>query len=85
MMIIAAHFLVLFVICLVCGFIKFGEPPSMERIAPIVLFKIDNTYSMHIRNVGGFIFQTPFAVVFIGADGDTVTRLYGWANDGPID
>ena len=76
-------FLVLLALALATGFVKFGEPTAMEASAPIQLFRVDNTYNLHFRNIGGVIFMTWFAIIFVTADGDTATRLYGWENSHP--
>ena len=68
---------------LLTGFIKVAEPGYMNEIAPIQLFRIDNTYSIHFRNIGGVTFVTWFALVLVGADGDTISRLFGWENTTP--
>lgn len=83
-LIIAVHLVLLLVVAIAVGFVKFEEPCYMVDIAPIQLFKIDNTYSIHFRNIGGFTFQTPFAIVLVTADGDTATRMYGWWRDSMI-
>lgn len=86
MLIIAAHLAVLFAAAVLVGFIRFGEEAygsADTPQAPIALFRIDNTYNVHLKGIGGFAFLTWFAIVFVGSDGDTVTRLYGWENPHP--
>lgn len=82
MLLIMTSLAVLFVVSYLTGFLRFGEEGYYDG-APIVLFKIDNMWSLHLSGIGGFTFCTWFAIIFTGADGDTVTRLYGWENPNP--
>lgn len=83
MSIALAGFAVLFFVAILTGFIKFGEPGPLDEASPIVFFRVDNTYNLMIKGFGGITFITWFAVIFIGADGDTVSRIYGWENPNP--
>lgn len=78
---LAGSYFTLLTFAVLTGFLSFDDIGRMDECAPIHVFLIDGSLVVHFKNIGGFVFELPFAVIFCGGDGDTITRRYGWAHD----